>query len=151
MALNNGIFFNFLNCSAIFLEFYITRLDGTIIFIFSLSRPSPIYFGLKWSHNCIFLIFEFLCYFFGIFYFALGWNETKRQFLFSLFLCLFQPILAWNKAIMIFFNFLNFVAIFLEFSITRRVGTERNDNLYFFSFSAFPDQFWLQKTPLWYF
>ena len=38
---------------------------------------------------------------------------------------------------MVFFNFLNFFAIFLEFSITRRVGTERNDNFYFLSFSSF--------------
>ena len=30
---------------------------------------------------------------------------------------------------MIFFNFLNFVAIFLEFSITRRVGMERNGTI----------------------
>ena len=37
-----------------------------------------------------------------------------------------------------FFNFFNFVAIFLEFSITSRVGTEWNDNFYFLSFSAFP-------------
>ena len=42
---------------------------------------------------------------------------------------------------MVFFNFLNFFAIFLEFSITRRVGTERNDNFYFFSFSAFSNLF----------
>ena len=48
--------------------------NGPIIFIFSLSRHFPTYFGLKGSHNGI------------------------------------------------FFNFLNFLDILLEFSITRRVG-----------------------------
>ena len=51
---------------------------------------------------------------------------------------------------MIFFNVLNFVAIFLEFSITRRVGTKRNDNFYFLSFSAFPYLFWLEMNPYGY-
>ena len=40
--------------------------------------------------------------------------------------------------------FFYFFAIFLEFSITRRVGTEWNDNFYFLSFSAFPPLFWLE-------
>ena len=35
----------------------------------------------------------------------------ERQFLFSLFLCVFQPILAWKEAIMVFFNFLNIKAL----------------------------------------
>ena len=58
-------------------------------------------------------------------------NGTERQFLFSPFICLIQPILACNEATMVFFDFLNFFAIFLEFFITHRVGTERNDNIYF--------------------
>ena len=33
---------------------------------------------------------------------------------------------------MVFFNFLTFFAIFLEFSITRRVRTERNEKFLFF-------------------
>ena len=82
-----------------------------------------------------FNFFEFFCYFFGIFYYALGRNQTERQYLFSFFLSLFQPIPALNDAILAFFNFLNFFAIFLEFSITRQVGMERNYNLYFLSFS----------------
>ena len=43
-------FFNFLNLFAILLEFSITRRverNEPIIFIFSLSRPFPTYFGLK--------------------------------------------------------------------------------------------------------
>ena len=59
--------------------------------------------------------FEFFFYFFGIFYYALGRNETERQYLFYFFLGLFQPFLALNGAILAFFNFLNFLAIFLEF------------------------------------
>jgi len=55
--------------------------------------------------------------------------------------------LAWKEAIMEFFNFLKFFAFFLEFSITRRVGTKRNGNFYFLSFSAFSNLFWLEKTP----
>ena len=43
---------------------------------------------------------------------------------------------------MVFFNFLNIFTILLEFSITRRVGTERTDNFYFFSFSAFSNLFY---------
>ena len=53
----------------------------------------------------------------------------------SIFLILFQLSLAWNEFIMVFFNFSNFFVIFLEFSITHRVGTKRNDS---FLFSLFP-------------
>ena len=51
---------------------------------------------------------------------------------------------------MVFFNFLNFFAILLDFSITRCVGTERTDNFYFFSFSALSNLFWLERKPKWY-
>ena len=47
---------------------------------------------------------------------------------------------------MIFFNFLNFVAIFLKFSITRRVGTVRNENSRFLSLSALSNLFWLEMN-----
>ena len=37
---------------------------------------------------------------------------------------------------MVYFNFFNFIAFFLEFSISRWVGTERNESIIFiFSFS----------------
>ena len=39
----------------------------------------------------------------------------------------------------------------MEFFISRQVGTKRNDNFYFLSFSAFPYEFWLEKTPYRYF
>jgi len=48
---------------------------------------------------------------------------------------------------MVFINFLNLFAIFLEFSITRRVGMKRNDNFYFLSFSAFSNLFRLEIKP----
>ena len=53
--------------------------------------------------------FEFFCIIFGIFYYALGRNETERQYLFSFCLGLFQPILALNEAILAFFC--NFIEI----------------------------------------
>ena len=48
---------------------------------------------------------------------------------------------------MMFFNFLNFFAFFLEFFITGRLGTDRNDKFYFLSFMTFPNLFWLEKKP----
>ena len=88
------------------------------------------------------------CYFFGIFYSESGWNPSERLFLFSLFLSLSHPILAWKEAMMVISNFLNFFAIFFEFSIPGRVETLRNDYFYFLSISAFPILFWLEKK-LW--
>ena len=118
--------------------------NETIFFIFSLSQPFPTYIHFKWSHKGVFSFFEFFYYFFGIFYYASGKDETKRYFLFSHFLILFQCILAWNEAIKVFFNFSNFFAIFLEFSITRQVRTKRNDIFYLLFFSAFPNLYWFQ-------
>ena len=46
----------------------------------------------------------------------------------SLYPHLFHPILVLNEVIMVLPNFLNFFAMVLEFSITRRVGTEWTDN-----------------------
>ena len=63
-----------------------------------------------------------------------GTHRNDFLFLFSLFLGLFQHILAGKEAMMVFSNFLNFFAIFLEFSILGRVGTYRND---FYLFSLF--------------
>ena len=94
-----------------------------------------------------FNFFEYFCYFFGIFYYELGRNETERQYLFSFFLGLFQPILALNEAKLAFFNFLNFFAIFFEFSINRPVGTERNYKFYFLPSSSSYKLFWLEMDP----
>ena len=51
----------------------------------------------------------------------------------------------------IFLIFLNFFAFFLEFSITRWVGTKLNEKIYFLSFSAFSKLFWLYMKPCWHF
>ena len=72
-------------------------------------HPPSTYGVLKWRDNGI---FEFFCFIFGIFYYALGRNETERQYLLSFFLGLFQPILDLNEAILAIFNFLNFFVIF---------------------------------------
>ena len=49
---------------------------------------------------------------------------------------------------MVFFNFFNFFAIFLEFSIARKVGTERNGvEILIFSISLrFPTNFGLKLS-----
>ena len=52
---------------------------------------------------------------------------------------------------MVLFNFLNFFAIFLEFSIMHQIETERNDNFYFLSFLAISKLYWLEMKPQWYF
>ena len=69
-------------------------------------------------------------------------------FLFSLFHGILQPILAENEAIVVFLNFLNFFAIFLEFYITRRVGTKQNETtIFIFSLSLrFPTYFVLKRS-----
>ena len=111
--------------------------NGIIIFIFLVSQSIPNYYDLKWSHN-------------SSFYCSSGWNGTERYFLLSLFLCVSPVILAWNEAIIVCYNFLNFYAIFFEFSITCRVGTEQNNNFYFLSFLAFLNLFLLRMKPKWY-
>ena len=148
------VFFNFLNFFAIFLEFSITRQvrtgrNETIIFIFSLSHPLSTNFGLKWCRNYIFFLFlEFYCYFFGIFHNASARNETKRKFLFSLFLGLFQTILALNDAIMVFLIFLIFLLFFcINYSAPVRNGMKRYDNFYFLPFSSSFNLFWLEIVP----
>ena len=95
-------FFILLNFVIFFWNFLLpvrSEGNGKTIFIFSLSRHFPTYFVMKWSHNGIFLFFYFFT-FFGILYFPSSTNGTERQFLFSPFLLIFQPILAWKEAIM---------------------------------------------------
>ena len=109
----------------------------------------PSYSNLFWliKPHWYFLIFLIFLPFFWNFLSRLGkeWNGT---IIFIFLVCiLFQPILARKEFIMVFFNFLNFFVIFLEFSITHRVGTKRNDNFYFLSFSSFSILFWLEMNP----
>ena len=133
-------FFNFLKIFTIFGNFLLhvgRERNGTTIFIFSISRHFPPYFDLKWSPNGIICFFDFSSFFFGIFYYPSGRNGTERQFLFFIFLGFSQPILSWNEAITVFFNLLNFFAIFLEYYLKRQGGTKRNNNFYFLSPSFF--------------
>ena len=75
--------------------------------------------------------------FFWNFLFRVGLERNGTIIFIFLILGIFQPIFAWNKAIMVYFNFLNFFAFVFEFSITRRVGTKRNDDYYFLHFLFF--------------
>ena len=50
-----------------------------------------------------------------------------------------------------FFNFQNFFAIFVEFFIIGRVGIDRNEKFFFFSFLTFPNLLWLEEKPQWCF
>ena len=52
---------------------------------------------------------------------------------------------------MVFPLFFQFLTIFMEFSITLRIGTKWNDNFYFLTFPAFSNLFWLIMRPHWYF
>ena len=143
------VFFIFLNFLAIFLEFSIMRRVGTEqndnFYFLSLSHPFPSYFGFKWSHNGIFYFFQFFCFFFGIFYYAPGWNGTEWNDNFYFLSLLSFSNLFWlqMKPQWYFFIFFNFFAIFLEFSITRREGTKWKYNFYFPSFSSLSNLFWL--------
>ena len=51
----------------------------------------------------------------------------------------------------IFLIFLIFLLFFLEFSITRWVGTERNESFSFLSLSGYSNLFWLEMKPQSYF
>ena len=98
----------------------------------------------------VYFNFPIFCYCFWIFNYASGRNGTERWFLFSPFLLFIKPILAWKEYRTVFFKFLNFFDIFLGFSISRRVGTKRNDNFYILSFTAFYNLFSLEIKAQWY-
>ena len=142
-------FFNFSKFFGIF--FYAsgrneTKRNETIIFIFHISHPFPTYFGLEWTIIVfLFLFFEFFTIFmeFSIRH-RLGTEQNGTIIFISLFLIFFQPILAWNEFLMVFFNFLNCFAIF--FYSSGRNETKRNDNFYFTYFSSFSDLFWLEMN-----
>ena len=112
-------------------------------FFFSHSQPVLSCFGLKRSHNDVFKFFEFFCYFSGIPYSVSGWNVSEREFFFSHILSLSRHVLAWKEAILMFFNFLNFFSIFLEFPIPGRVGMDQNENFFSLTFASSPVSFWL--------
>ena len=122
------------------MEFSITPRVGTkrncnFYFLHSSNYSNLFWLGMK--PQWYFLIFLNFLSFFGIFYYLSGKNGTERKFLFFHFIGFFQPIFAWNEAINVSFNSLNFFASFFEFSLTRRIGMKRNDNFYFLSLSLF--------------
>ena len=116
------------------------------IFFFSHSQPVPYCFGLKWSHNdgffnfCIFLIF----FWNSLFRAELEWIRTR--IFFSHILNLSRLVLAWKEAIMMFFSFLNFFAIFLEYPIPGRVGLDQNENFFFSHSQPLPSRFGLKRS-----
>ena len=123
-----------------------------IFFCFLSFSAFPILFLLE--KKLWWFFFKFLnifLYFYTIFYSRSGRNPSERFFLFSLFLSLSLPILAWKEAMMVFSEFLNSFTIILEFSITGRVGTHGNDFFYFLSFIAFPNLIWFEKMLWWCF
>ena len=139
------VFFKFSNFFAIFLEFSISCRVGTktewyLLYSLFLGLCQPI---LAWN-EAIIVFFNFLNFFAIFLEFSISCRvgtKTGWYLLYSLFLGLYQPILAWNEAIIGSFNLFNF----FEFSISCRVGTERNGMTV--SFSAFSYQFWLESNP----
>ena len=106
-----------------------------------LFPPFSSFFNLWWLEMEPYWYFLIFLNFFGIFYYALGRNETERQYLFFFFLDLFQPILAWNEAHTGIFQFFEF---FWNFKLC--VRKERNEMVIFlFSLSLpFPNYFGLK-------
>ena len=120
-----------------------------LLFSLFLGLPQHIF---AWKEATIVFFNFFLNFlpFFLIFYYRSGRNSLERFFLFSLFLSLSQLILAWKDAVIVFFfsflNFVNFFAIFFKifYYESCRNSSERFF-FYFLSFSAFFNQFWLEK------
>ena len=135
---------NFLNFFANCLEFSITHWVGTkrnetIIYIFSISWPFPTNFCLKRSHNSFFSIFlQFFCNFL-----LRVWLERNRMIIFSFPVSRSIPTyygLKWSHNDIFIFS--EFFYYFYGIFYTRWVGTKRNDNFCFPSFSAFSNLFW---------
>ena len=130
-----------------FLEFSITHRIETKRndnFLFSLF---PILFQpiLAWN-EFIMVFFNFLNFFFLIFYYVSGRNGTERKFLFYLIHILFHPIFARNFVILVFFLYVEFFGYFLEilyYALGRNV-TKRK--FLFLSFSYFSNLFWLEMN-----
>ena len=139
----NGVF-NFLNFFALFFGIFYSgssRKDRNNNCFFSLSRPIPTRFGLKLGLNGVFLIF---LPFFLEFSIQGRVGRIRTIIFFSLFLDLSQPVLAWNEAWIVHFNFLYFFAIFFFRIFYYWSGRkDQNDNFLFLSFATCPDPFWL--------
>ena len=144
------VFFNFLNFFTIFMVFSITLRVETVrnenFYFLSFSAFSNL-FWLVMKSQWYFLLFLNFFLFFWNFLLRIGQERNGTIIFNSLFLLRCQPIFARNVFVLVFFNFLNFFVIFLEFSVTHRVGTKRNDNFYFLSFSSFSNLYRLEMMP----
>ena len=150
LALNEAtmvFFFNFLLFFWNFLLRVGQERNGRIIFIFSISHHFTTYYGLKWIHNSIFLIF----FLFFLNFLLRDGKERNGTIIFILSQSHPFPTYFRQKRCHIFsflyFEFLEIFSYFLEFSITRRVRTKRNDNFCFLYFSSFSNLWWLEMYP----
>ena len=82
-----------------------------------------------------------------------GWVGTEfgMKIFFSLFLDLSHPDLDRNNAGMMFFNFLNFFAIFFGIFFLGSGRNEIQDENLFFSFLAYLSPVWVETWPEWFF
>ena len=129
-----------MNFFAIFFRNFLSRVEYErnlgLNFFFSFSAYI-ILFWLKIMPEIGFLIFWLFLLFFSEFSCpGRVWTEFATKIFFSLFLGLYQPVLAKNNAGKCFFNFLKFFAILLEFSCPGRVWTEFGTKISF-SFLAY--------------
>ena len=142
--------FNFFNFIAIFLEFSISRWVGTKwndnFYFLPFSSFSYLFWLEKNAYRYFLNFLNFLIFFLN-FLLRVG-LEQNVMIIFILSLSHpFQTYFGLKRIHNCIFYFFEFFAIFLEFSITRRVVTKRNDNFYFVSFSSFSNLFWLEMKP----
>ena len=139
------------------MEFSITHWVGK-------KRNDNLYFCLFLDHfrpifackEATTVFYNFLNFFAICLEFSLThWVGTKRNetiiCIFVFFSAISNQFLLQKMPQLFFSNFLNFIAIFYEFSISRRVGTKRNDNFYFPCFSVYSNLLWLEMKPQRYF
>ena len=145
----NGIF-QFLNFFAIFLEFSLARREGSKrsdnFYFLSFSALSNL-FCHEMKPQWYFLISWIFLLFFWNFLLSFGKERNKTIVFIILLSQLFPTYFGLERSRNGIFQFLNFFAIFMEFSLPGRVGTKRSDNFYFLSFSAFSLVFWLGMNP----
>ena len=116
------------------------RNDNFFFLSFS-TYPDP--FSLEMKPEWCFLI---LLNFFALFLeFSIQGRVGRigTIIFFSFFLDLSRPVLAWNEAWIVHFNFLYFFAIFLRIFYSWSGRKDRKDNFRFLSFATCPDPFWL--------
>ena len=114
-------------------------------YFFSFPAFSNLFWLIMKPHWYFLIFWIFLLFFWN---FLLHIGQKRNGTIFFIF-SLSQPLptyfgLKWgsNGIVLIFWIFLLF--FFLEFSITHRVGTERNDNFYFPLSHLFPTYFGLK-------